>query len=237
MKRYIHSDTNKKAEYHYRIDVTLQCRADYRGVDVAATEEPRDLSMFPKELLEQPINKFASLVDSIRFLIKSRGFHELDVPHKSPDSDSEYYLFCLEDDYTKCLVEVFCYMRVSDHPLKQRFSDHTAEDAQQNWANNHLPDKVRQYNKEIDNLVFQYEYDKAAAKLMGKPFNASVPSDVVITVEYIQIDDVKHKTKGQALNDVADTLYQIRTDMEASTKLYREQRAEWLKKQKHDEVE
>lgn len=223
MKRYIKTDFDNKLKY--KIIVVFNLQIDSADYDVAASRQYGfDPKILPEKLWNKMVAKYDSFVDSVRMLLASRGFHEIEAPSKSSYSDSEYFLFCLEDDYAVCEVELCCMLRLTGHPLKERFKGVLPEDVQEKWANTYKSDSLLKYNTKAQDQKFEYEYYKYDAEQSGKDYTKLPPKGVTISVAGIVINGLKYMSAAQALTEIDLELDDIKSDIIKRSKILKLQR-------------
>lgn len=234
MKRYIKTNKSDMKEIiKYRFDITLYLALDidldflFQNVDIAASVDGFDYSQLTDEVLAMPVSKFEDFVDTVHILIQSRGLHEVMDKHDSPKSCSEYYTFCLETDFAKLEAEVFFYLRITNHPLIERFKHTTAKQAQRDWAKKYLPPKLNKYNTLAEESKILYELAKEAASMLNESFVYSPPMDVMVEVDSVDINGLPSRTVRDALIAIDLKLADIVDDLYALSKVRAEQRKKW----------
>ena len=216
MKLYIRSSVEEKEVLHYKFDIIMNFKLNVGNSEVAASRTfGFDPKILPEAVWAKPVAKYDGFVDSIRLLLNSRGFHELEQPEKSTysNSDSEYFVFCFETDYAVCEVELCCMMRLSDHPLKNRFKNVIPEDVQEKWANKTKSGNLLQHNKKAQTQKSDYEFYKFFTEDKGKSYNIVEPNGVTITTANIVINNLKFESTAQAMTEIDMELSEIKKEL------------------------
>ena len=230
MKRYIKANSTKEV-LHYRFDIYVEFQMNIDNADVAASRiYGFDPNILPEAVWTKPVAKYDGFVESVRLLLKSRGFHEIEEPYKS-DSGTEYFMFCLESDYVIYEVEICCMMRLSDHQLNQRYKDKYPEDAQEDWANNYRSKDKLKYNKRAQEQRFEYDYYKYVTEHdKHQDYNVPEPNDIVITLANIVINNLKYMSTAQAMTAIDMELSDIKKELIERTNALKHIRSEYSAK-------
>lgn len=221
MKRYIKSSsTEGKKEFHTSINITMIYELLVHNSGVAATTYKFDSNLFPKELLEETMLNYEDFIDSINNLAVSRGFHEVESHKKSPYSKSEYFVFCLENDYVKCTVEMFCCLRVSNH-YNTKTDNYDPEATQKSWYRYHLNSEYRKLNNLLNE---KYIEEELTAEDENRPMDMLKIEDIEVELRTVKIDDDEYTTIGESLGKVDKALQELKADAIAFTDSVRKNR-------------
>ena len=222
MKRYIKSaDTNQneKEVISLRLDVEI-VYAFEDGTSIAASILASDDAFINKKILSEVSLDYEAFVDSVVSIIQDNGFMTLDLPKKSPigNSASTYYTFCLESDFVTASVEVFCYMRVSNHELPVHGDGTSPKTNQNNYYSTHLTDEYNWVNERLEKEFQRFNDEVAKAKLENRAPNLTRPKNLPTIHAYVQVNDDGFTTVGDALVDIDRKVSNLRKRADRITK-------------------
>jgi hypothetical protein len=221
MKRYIRASKPDKEIIYHRFDIVVFYELLTKSAEVVATTYQFDADLFPKELLEDTMLNYEAFLNSVRSLIRSRGFKEIKDSETSPYSDSEYFFFCLENDYVKCEVEVFGCLRVSDHKLPVKNPKFDAEQAQEDHYTEELNSEYLKLNALLEEKYVQEELD---AEEENREMDMSKVEYIPARMTYTLINKNKYTTIGESLGKVDKSLRKLKQEVQDLTNTIRENR-------------